>query len=1130
MRRGGLLARRGRFRKTDPNCGEGRDRFRTRLWRCLHTIGSILLVLALAASGALPVAGQSDPADSGDGAPPRPRCSPSDAIRVLFLLDVSGSLRTNDPDDNRIVGNLRAIDDLLTRARTDGPEQLRRYRGWSFRVAVDTFNSEYHRSGEWLDLLKPGDDLLTGEDHFEDVGRRLGEEVRAATPGGGTDYRSALAGARERFEEPVAGGSCDLLFWFTDGRHETDDDPSSFSNRERREIDDLCEPDGTVAELRRLGVWTNVIELTQNRAPTEILPRLVGTGEECEGLEGQVVGQVIPVSTASQLVHEIERVLYEVWPRTPIEYLPCSPPERRFTLSTDVEETRVFIDLAAVDDPGAIILSLRPPGGAPFPIEFEERWAPIGGTGFLGWQPTRLHRELRVHQLSADLYGTVWGDSQEWALICSGPGYERARIAIDKVETETSRVVGLDRQADSLIGEVQPAPGEEEIVLVSVRIGGDGPGSGRALDLEEVDRRVEDNGRFTISGIKGRIEDALAGTGECRAEMEVSVTKWVTYGAEHRLWDIPGSAAAADVDVCLGPLPRVEIVEGVPAETLSVTARGGYLDAGLSIKSVMSDIPVDVDTAGWRCEVPRDVEQLRCDDIRINVSDPPGLDTTIDLEVTMETKATEADESETVSHLVPGFLVRGALPDPGRVEIVRVDSGAIRVIADGGLGDANLEIVEIGPPGIRMMDPVWRCTVPGGAREYACQPTISLTVSGPEQRAAALDLTIRARPTTGDQPEWTRTFGVGALDIPGDLPSSVRVVPMPRESGGDPIPLQVFATPGAVGATLSVESVEAVASPDTGSVTVIGSSWEGWRCEVPGRFEGSTGDTECDPLHIEWEASQDSTVDLEIRFVIRSETEPDTARSVAAAAGPFELRVWESSVFRSSLARMLLVVLAVVIAVRVAAAWARRRWAPIASPHYFTEAAVLDDSGGLVMEGGGAPLIDPARYEVTAGLTTPRSSADIGGIRLRVLWWPLLLGSTVRIAAFSGSGDCVGPQGSRRSRFRRGRRFGMVGSSLSQGWAAEAPGGDRVRLVVWDIPDDRAEAQTRNEEVLDQAARRLSEIESASPEPVSPEDALPPEPDGESAESADSAGDDPFGGDDPFSDDPFGDHLPDNRR
>ena len=850
---------------------ERRERSRTRRGKPPGAIGSILLVLALASGGTLPVSAQTDPGGGGDR--PTPSCSPSDAIRVLFLLDVSGSLRTNDPENNRIVGSLRAIDDLLTRARTDGPEQLRRYRGWSFRVAVDTFNNEYHRSGEWLDLLKPGEDLLTGEDHFEEVSQQLGEEVRAATPGGGTDYREALAGARERFEEPVAGGSCDLLFWFTDGRHETDGDPSSFSNRERREIDELCEPDGTVADLRRLGVWINVIELTENRAPTAILPRLVGTGEECEGLEGQVIGQVSPVSTASQLVHEIERVLYEVWPRTPVEYLPCSPPERKFTLSTDVEETRVFIDLTAVEDPAAILLRLRPPGAAPFPIEFEERWARIGRTGFLGWQPTRLHRELRVHQLSADLYGTVWGDDQEWALICSGPGYERARIAIDKIETEKSRVVDLDRRADSLVGEVQPVPREEEIVLVSVRIEGDRPGSGRTLDLEEADRRVENNGRFTISGIKRRTEDALADTGECRAEVEVSVTKWVVYGAEHRLWDIPGSAASLDVDICVGPLPRIEVAEGVPAETLSVTASGGYLDADLSIESVTSHIPVDVDTAGWRCEVPRDAEQLRCDDIRVNISDPPGLDTVVDLEVTIETRATEADRSETVSHLVPGFLVRGALPDPDQVEVVRVDDGAIRVIADGGLRDANLEIVEIGPPGIRMMDPVWRCTVPGGARDHACQPLVSLTVSGPERRGAALDLTIRARPTTADQPEWTRTLRVGALDIPGDLPSDVWVVPLPRDPGGDPIPLQIFASPGTVGATLSVESVEATAGGgDTGNVAVIGSSWEGWRCEVPGRFDGSTGDTECDPLHVEWEASQDSMVDLEILFRIEPET------------------------------------------------------------------------------------------------------------------------------------------------------------------------------------------------------------------------------------------------------------------
>lgn len=1111
---------------------EGRERSRTRRGKPPGAIGSILLVLALASGGTLPVSAQTDPGGGGDR--PTPSCSPSDAIRVLFLLDVSGSLRTNDPENNRIVGNLRAIDDLLTRARTDGPEQLRRHRGWSFRVAVDTFNNEYRRSGEWLDLLKPGEDPLTGEDHFEEVGRRLGYEVevRAATLGGGTDYRSALAGARERFEEPVAGGSCDLLFWFTDGRHETDGDPSSFSNRERGEIDELCEAGGTVADLRRIGVWINVIELTENRAPTAILPRLVGTGEECEGLEGQVLGQVSPVSNDAQLVHEIERVLYEVWPRTPIEYLPCSPPERKFTLSTDVEETRVFIDLTAVEDPGAIILSLRPPGTAPFPIEFEERWARIGDTGFLGWQPTRLHRELRVHQLSADLYGTVWGDDQEWALICSGPGYERARIAIDKVETEKSRVVGLERRADNLVGEVQPAPREEEIVLVSARIAGERPGSGRSLDIDEADQQVETNGRFTIAGIKSLVEEALAGTGGCEADVEVSVTKWVVYGTERRLWDIPGSAATVDVDVCVGPLPRIQVAEGDQAETLSVTADGGYLNAVLSIESVMSDnpdVPVEADTAGWRCEVPRDVTQHPCDPIHIHVPDPPGLDTRVGLAVTLEARAAEGDGSETVSHLVPGFLLRGVLPDPDRVKVTRADDGAISVSADGGLRDASLEIVEIsGPPGVQMLDPVWRCAVPGGVSAHACEQVISLTVSGAEQ-AAVLNLTVRASPTTSDRPEWTRTF---ELIIPGSRPLDVRVVPLPRDPGGNPIPLQVIASPGTVGAVLSVESIKATAAgADTANMNIADSSWTGqddWRCQVPGQIEDTTANIECDPLYIEWEpskVSQDSMVDLEILFHVRTETGDDTTRSVSA--GTFDLRVWEFSVFRSSLVRLLLLVLAVVIIVRVAAAWARRRWAPIASPHYFTEEAILDDSGRLVLEGGRSPLIDPARYEVTAGLSSPRSSADIGGIRLRVLWWPLLLGNKVRIAAFSGSDDCVAPGGSRRPLFRRGRRFGIVGSSLNRGWAAEAPGGDRVRLVVWDVPDDRTEAQARYEEVLEQAARRLSEVESASPPAASPEEPPPPESDSGPVEVPT---DDPFGGDDPFSDDPFGDPLPDNRR
>ncbi len=1066
--------------------------FRKRV--CSHrilTTVTLWLVIA-AATVATPLGASAQTSSSSDpDIPQSPDCHPSQTIRILFLLDTSGSLQWNDPAGNRIEGTIRAVSDLVTRAINDGPEQRRRYGGWSLQVAVDTFANDYYRSGDWRPLVGTDEALLTGTDQIRDLARQLEDTIRAAEPSGSrTDYRRALAGAVERFREG-GGGSCNLLFWFTDGEHDTQG-RARLNSTERRQIDDMCRSDGVVADLRQSGIWTSVIELTENRAPTAVLPRLVGTGQECDGLNGSVVGRVIPVASASQLVDDIERILYEVWPRTPIEYHPCSPtPERRFVLDEDLEEVRVFVDLTKVDEPDAVVLSLQPPGGRPFPISFPDTWRRISNTGLLGWKPTKWHREIRAHQLGRQLYGTVWGADQEWRLFCSGPGYERAEIAIEKLEIEKARVVELNRTADNLVGQVQPPPKEGETVRISARIGGVGPGAGRSLDLPDEDLRVERNGRFTIPTVKDRVEEALGETGECQAELEVSVTKWVTYGEERSFWDIPGSEAVLAVDVCRGPLPEVSIalIDGQPSGPLEVTARGGYLDSLLTIAGIGTDPPVELGPLVWRCEVPANVDGFRCDNLAVDVSDQPDIGTEVDLEVTVEASPQGLDRPETRILPVAGLLVKGKLPHPDRVMVGGAGTGVVQVGADGGLHDSEMEITAVRPVEVSVSDGPWRCYVPANEVEYSCSPDVVLTAPGATRSInTPLSLTIRARSTVDGSAEWVRDFPISSLDIPGDLPRELTVTALPRDPD-EPITLKVAVEPGAQAAVVSSESVEPVeaAHPEKDPVRIVVSSWEGWRCDIERTLPGvATNVTECDqPLRIEWEGSHDSEIGLNLTFGIRGSADGEVSQSVTATSGPFEIRVWELSEFIAALIRYLAVLVVAVLAVRVLTAWWRRRWAPASSAQYFT---LRGDSGTSIEESTGRSQIEPSEYEMAPGLDSRASSANLGEIQLRMLWWPLLLGGRRRIAAFYPDGACTSGAGSSKQRLGEGR-YGVVGSSLRDGWALGRASDDGWTLVVWDLPSDQDEAQARLDEAINEAAARWDSVSPRkTPSPSSAQD------------------------------------------
>ncbi|MGH8947329.1 MAG: hypothetical protein ACRDXF_00615, partial [Acidimicrobiia bacterium] len=184
-----------------------------------------LLVMLAAALIAIPagVAGAQTPDLPGG-------CAPDEnaTVRVLLLIDQSGSLARTDPDDQRLTG-ARAV--VRSYASLAGRVQ-------QVEIQVAGFGEDY-RPGEWQVLdqdslgsaLETVDAVGSVEDQFH------------------TDYVYALDGAASAFEGSAA--TCQILFWFTDGQHDLDEDLLPAGGLERFYFPQSVIPDN-VAEAESL--------------------------------------------------------------------------------------------------------------------------------------------------------------------------------------------------------------------------------------------------------------------------------------------------------------------------------------------------------------------------------------------------------------------------------------------------------------------------------------------------------------------------------------------------------------------------------------------------------------------------------------------------------------------------------------------------------------------------------------------------------------------------------------------------------------------------------------------------------------------------------------------------------------
>lgn len=123
----------------------------------------------------------------------------SATVRILLLIDQSGSLQRTDPDDQRITGARAVVQSYASLA--DRVEQV--------EIQIAGFGETY-QDDSWTPL---------DQNTLDSVLDRV-DEVGSVSDQDHTDYVYALDGAADAFAS--GGATCQILFWFTDGEHDLD--------------------------------------------------------------------------------------------------------------------------------------------------------------------------------------------------------------------------------------------------------------------------------------------------------------------------------------------------------------------------------------------------------------------------------------------------------------------------------------------------------------------------------------------------------------------------------------------------------------------------------------------------------------------------------------------------------------------------------------------------------------------------------------------------------------------------------------------------------------------------------------------------------------------------------------------
>lgn len=202
------------------------------------------------------------------------------SLRVLMLVDESKSLKElgkgtnkapgNDPMDMRVPALTSVVRVLNSAVESSSASAQRGRAPLEVAIAIAGFGNSYETRLPFTTL------------NDNSVGRVIGvlESQADRDTDLTTRYDVALAESLKEFKEDTGDGtSCRLLIWFSDGQHDSNNEPG-YSPTEKGEIEkSLCGANGTVDGLRASGVTIVAAGLNSNENELDLM-RLIAAGGE----------------------------------------------------------------------------------------------------------------------------------------------------------------------------------------------------------------------------------------------------------------------------------------------------------------------------------------------------------------------------------------------------------------------------------------------------------------------------------------------------------------------------------------------------------------------------------------------------------------------------------------------------------------------------------------------------------------------------------------------------------------------------------------------------------------------------------------------------------------------------------
>jgi hypothetical protein len=193
-------------------------------------------------------------------------------LSVLFLVDESKSLvpnpsrrdnkEGNDPFGLRVLP-IKAIANVFASLADNELTQI------EVNASMYGFGEGFVTRQPWINLNKDSLDQFSRV--IEEQGKLNGDSY--------TRYHVALKGALEAFDsDPNGIESCRMIYWFSDGEHDNDDD-TGLSDTEIAQIkSQVCSPGGLADQIRSNGIqlWAQGLNKDQNQ--TELM-RLIAKNE-----------------------------------------------------------------------------------------------------------------------------------------------------------------------------------------------------------------------------------------------------------------------------------------------------------------------------------------------------------------------------------------------------------------------------------------------------------------------------------------------------------------------------------------------------------------------------------------------------------------------------------------------------------------------------------------------------------------------------------------------------------------------------------------------------------------------------------------------------------------------------------